>query len=297
MIKSSKNRAGIATDKPTFVEHDELHDAQLLQQWISEAKSIIAEKETMDPSDESVMFKALHACGSLANVAPSRRPKALRNPDPAILHGRILAYLVNQNIGLIYQMRKRSTVTDIDRDDLFSEGLWTLYRSVVSFNPWKGYRFSTYACTSILRAFAALSKKQRREIARIRKADEMARAEAAGMDSMGLNAEVLIEQVKMMLRDNSAGLSALERFVLERRLLQITNGRSETLESIGKMIRFSKERVRQIQISAVDKLRAALFAGDENESKFLDRVDLKSVRAGDMMQEAINVLLASQTAA
>ena len=63
-----------------------------------------------------------------------------------------------------------------------------------------------------------------------------------------------------MLHDNVAALTPAERFIIERRFLQTDAPRPDTLASIGKVIQLSRERVRQIQMRALDKLRAALYA-------------------------------------
>lgn len=280
-----------------FLDHAELHDVELLKNMISRASKIISSDQPRTPEDEPIIFKAMHGCGWLASQPKTRRPIKLRRIQAERLHERIMEYLVNQNIGLIYEMRRRSAVRDIDRDDLFSEGLWTLYRSVVSFNPWKGYKFSTYACTSILRAFTALSNRERREAARVRKADELSRAEANRTAPLELGSQILVEQLKLMLADKDGVLTPLERFVLDRRLLQTTNGRSETLESIGHMIQFSKERVRQIQISAIAKLRSAILTPPPDSSVDYDSTVSPLDRKGDLMARAIELRLTGAHAA
>jgi DNA-directed RNA polymerase sigma subunit (sigma70/sigma32) len=70
--------------------------------------------------------------------------------------------------------------------------------------------------------------------------------------------ELLTERLAIALERNSAELTPTERMIIERRFLQPQGERPETLESLGRVFDLSKERVRQIQIGALDKLRSAL---------------------------------------
>jgi len=74
------------------------------------------------------------------------------------------------------------------------------------------------------------------------------------------NESLLADRLRLALKHNSADLSPTERFVIERRFLQPKAAKPDTLESLGRMVKLSKERVRQIQLEALGKLRAALHA-------------------------------------
>lgn len=54
-------------------------------------------------------------------------------------------------------------------------------------------------------------------------------------------------------------LSTREKMVLLRRFCLDEQSRAGTLEQVGKELGLSKERVRQVQASALDKLRKALM--------------------------------------
>ena len=166
-------------------------------------------------------------------------------------------------MGLVYDLIGRSRFDCIEREELVSEGMMALLRTVDSFDPWRGYRFSTYACHAILRAFsrAAMQESKRRskvigpydpdfdisDSPEVRKADQRA---------------LFTERLKRLLRLDNAGLTDAEKTVLTRRF-PIEDGRKrQTLEGIGKQMCVSRERIRQIQLSAIAKLRQAIKADD-----------------------------------
>jgi DNA-directed RNA polymerase sigma subunit (sigma70/sigma32) len=61
-------------------------------------------------------------------------------------------FIVERNLGLVYSMIRRFGPQHIDDDDLQSEAMLALSRAVDRFNPWRGYRFSTYGCNINARA-------------------------------------------------------------------------------------------------------------------------------------------------
>jgi DNA-directed RNA polymerase sigma subunit (sigma70/sigma32) len=73
-------------------------------------------------------------------------------------------------------------------------------------------------------------------------------------DHLGLLGERLSE----LMNDKNAGLSENERYVLSQRFPFKPNERKATLVKVGEAMKISKERVRQIQESALIKLRQLL---------------------------------------
>jgi RNA polymerase primary sigma factor len=75
------------------------------------------------------------------------------------------------------------------------------------------------------------------------------------------------EEVKRIVVDNRADLTDVERTVIEHRfgLESADNEKPMTLEQVGQIIGVTKERVRQIQNKAMEKIRLELeanFMGD-----------------------------------
>ncbi|MEZ6241833.1 MAG: sigma factor [Phycisphaerales bacterium] len=51
-------------------------------------------------------------------------------------------------------MAKRTRMSEVDFADLVSEGNMALLRAVDKFDAGRGFKFSTYACRAILKAFS-----------------------------------------------------------------------------------------------------------------------------------------------
>src|ERR1039458_7483083 len=68
-------------------------------------------------------------------------------------------YLVRTNLALVLAMAKRTRLGDIDFAEIVSEGNMALLRAVDKFNVDRGFKFSTYACRAILKAFSRTALK------------------------------------------------------------------------------------------------------------------------------------------
>lgn len=257
----------------TYRDHPELRAAGRIQALLDWADTMMRAGRRAARSEEPLMFKALHACGCAVQKSRGEKGYARRTRTALEqLHQRIQEYLVGENLGLVYTMRKCTRIAGLDPDDLFSEGQWRLLQAVHHYDPWLGFRFSTYACTSILRGFASLSRKKQSESATIERFCSLAPvSQGSESETSKLDDQWLAEQIRDLVLGESAKLAAIEQFVIVRRLLHTPNTTPDTLQSIGATFRLSKERIRQIQLTALEKLRRAL---SDNEHRWLlaDRV-------------------------
>jgi RNA polymerase primary sigma factor len=62
--------------------------------------------------------------------------------------------IAETNLALVLAMAKRTRMSEVDFADLVREGNMALLRSVDKFDCSRGYKFSTYACRAILKAFS-----------------------------------------------------------------------------------------------------------------------------------------------
>ena len=210
-----------------------------------------------DDRAEVELFAALHTCAFRA----TRTPRTGRVTD-AERHrwlGRwrlIRDHLVDRNLGLAYSTLSRFRSDHRDWEDLRSEGLLALTRAVEGFNPWRGFRFSTYACHSIMRSFVHLTKKTIKHRVHFPLEMESYHEEPERIDK---DSGLLVDRLFRALDLNAGELTDRETSVIARRFA-LDGGNGRTLKEIGDDFGLSKERVRQIQNSALDKLRAALDA-------------------------------------
>ncbi len=172
--------------------------------------------------------------------------------------------IVRLNMPLVLAMAKRTRLSNIDFNEMVSEGNMALLRSVEKFDCSRGYKFSTYSCRAILKAFSRVAMRASRYRGQFPTEFDpaMERSDYLDLRREGIE-EDCADEVKHILIRNLAGLSDVERTVIRERFA-IGHPRTadlpspKTLEQVGHIIGVTKERVRQIQNNALKKIRLAL---------------------------------------
>jgi len=172
--------------------------------------------------------------------------------------------IVRLNMPLVLAMAKRTRLSNVDFSEMVSEGNMALLRSVEKFDCSRGYKFSTYSCRAILKAFSRVAMRTSRYRGQfptefdpaMERSDYVERRREDVVDDC-------VDELKQILLDNAAGLSDVERTVIRERFalgipLDGSEARPKTLEQVGHIIGVTKERVRQIQNNALKKIRGAL---------------------------------------
>jgi RNA polymerase primary sigma factor/RNA polymerase sigma factor len=164
------------------------------------------------------------------------------------------------NRKLIYPAVRRWAALAHQAEDLIGECHIVLLQAVASYNPWLGIRFSTYAFTCLMRALSRLA--QRGAADRLSQSLSLENlAEQAGEDDPAATASGASELNRLdeYLKEAHPLLSSREKVVLRRRFNLANEIETPTLEEIGHDLGISKERVRQVQATALGKLRRALL--------------------------------------
>lgn len=165
------------------------------------------------------------------------------------------------NLALVLAMAKRVRGADLDFADLISEGNMALLRATDKFNASKGFKFSTYACRAILKAFSRTGIKQSQYKAMFPTDFDPALEKSDHQERKTDEYETdCASQVRRIFERNDAELTDVEQAVIEHRfaLGASTESTPLTLEQVGKLVGLTKERVRQIQNKALAKLRQTL---------------------------------------
>ena len=172
-------------------------------------------------------------------------------------------YLVRTNLALVLAMAKRTRLGDVDFAEIVSEGNMALLRAVDKFNVDRGFKFSTYACRAILKAFSRTSLKSNRYKSRFPVEFEPDYEKSDWTDRRrDAVEEDCVDELKQIVDRNLAELSDVEQTVIRRRFnWQQTEESGLTLEEVGQIIGVTKERVRQIQNKALTKIRHVMEDG------------------------------------
>jgi len=169
------------------------------------------------------------------------------------------ATLVRANLALVYAMVKCTRVGGVELAELVSAGNMALLRSVDNFDVSRGARFSTYACRSILKSFSRLARQAQRQQRHLQMRF------SPNLEFLDLETEKedkrwqeSVETLREILEKNQARLTELEMTIVNERFAIGRGGKGRTLAEIARIVGLTNERVRQLQIIALSKIRAAL---------------------------------------
>ncbi len=212
-------------------------------------------------------------------ATPARKPTPQQADEILSWHRRgdlIRQQIANTNLALVLAMAKRTRMSEVDFADLVSEGNMALLRAVDKFDAGRGYKFSTYACRAILKAFSRQGMKLSKYRQRFPTDFDPKLERSNFLETKRSTFEKdAAEEVKRIVLNNRAELTDVERTVIEHRF-GLESGEQDkpmTLEQVGQIIGVTKERVRQIQNKAMEKIRLEL------EAKFLGNREAKQAEA------------------
>jgi RNA polymerase sigma factor (sigma-70 family) len=250
----------------------------------------VSAPQLMKPPEERLMFLRFNfAKLKVGRIQRRIKKKGIKNlskkdaQELVVWYDRfehLREYLVRTNLALVLAMAKRTRLGDVDFAEVVSEGNMALIRAVDKFNVDKGFKFSTYACRAILKAFSRTAMKHSRHRQRFPVEFEPDLEKSNWLETKrGDVREDCVVELKTIVDRNMADLTDVEQTVLKRRFNweQDTNN-PLTLEQVGKIIGVTKERVRQIQNKALAKIRKLMEEGvlrAEARERQLDADELK----------------------
>jgi len=172
--------------------------------------------------------------------------------------------VVRINLPLVLAMAKRTRLSNVDFNEMISEGNMALLRSVEKFDCSRGFKFSTYSCRAILKSFSRVAMRASRYRGTFPTEFDpaMERSDYAEVRRVSVEQDC-VDEVKEIFLQNLAELSDVERTVICERFaigkpVVGDSPQPKTLEQVGLIIGVTKERVRQIQNNAMKKIRATL---------------------------------------
>ncbi|MBX3354736.1 MAG: sigma-70 family RNA polymerase sigma factor [Phycisphaeraceae bacterium] len=169
--------------------------------------------------------------------------------------------IAETNLALVLAMAKRTRMSEVDFADLISEGNMALMRSVDKFDCGRGFKFSTYACRAIIKAFSRQGMKLSKYRQRFPSEFDPQFEKSNHLETVRATDERdSAAEVRHVVMSNACDLTEIERTVIVHRFgLDPQRDRPGlTLDQVGQIIGVTKERVRQIQNKALEKIRLAL---------------------------------------
>jgi RNA polymerase sigma factor (sigma-70 family) len=163
--------------------------------------------------------------------------------------------LIKANLRLVVSVAKKHLYKSDNIWELISDGNLSLMRAVEKFDFGRGFKFSTYATWAIMKNFARSipEEKTRRERYVTGHEDlfEIAPDVRGDEHEAEASAELAAHQVNRLLQY----LQPRERDIIRMRAGLDDHAKNMTLEEIGHQLGITKERVRQLNVRAMKKLR------------------------------------------
>lgn len=163
--------------------------------------------------------------------------------------------IVDSNLRLVLSLARKFSSSNLEFEDLVSEGSLILVKAVDKFDYSRGFRFSTYATHSIQRHFFRRWKTQQRRSSLVQVSSPEILAELIPTEEVDDSDMIDVGQLKPIMQQMADQLDDREKHIVLERFGLGPTGVSQTLRALAADLGISKERVRQLQIKAISKLQ------------------------------------------
>jgi len=164
--------------------------------------------------------------------------------------------LINSNMRLVVSIAKRHAAQSDNFFELLSDGNVSLIRAVEKFNYAFGNKFSTYASWAIMKNFARSIPEEKHRRERYLTGHEQVFEAAPDTRSDEHECLAMAEQATHKVNRLLEYLDPRERQIIRLRAGLDDGSAGMTLEKIGEQLGITKERVRQLNVRAMKKLRS-----------------------------------------
>ena len=165
--------------------------------------------------------------------------------------------LISANLRLVVSVvKKYGAGSLLSFNELVSDGNVSLMKAVEKFDYTTGNRFSTYATWALYRNFARTIPDERKRLERFRPGDVSLLELKQDHRSSPIQAERAYAEQTSQVKRFMGELNERERKIVEMRYgFGSVDSKPQTLRQVGKNMGVTKERVRQIEMRALEKLR------------------------------------------
>ena len=171
-------------------------------------------------------------------------------------------FLIRSNLRLVVSIAKKHMKPNSNFFEMVSDGNISLIRAIEKFDFARGFKFSTYASWAIMKNFARSIPAEYTQLDRFRTGNEEVFDQASDPRSERLNEEVINKRQHEALMEILSQLDSRERDIIVSRYGLKDGLPPQTLEQVGQKLGVTKERIRQLESRALQKLRK--IAEDEH---------------------------------
>jgi RNA polymerase primary sigma factor len=189
-------------------------------------------------------------------------PGRVRSQDLDVIEGlrdqanEIKEQLINANMRLVVSIAKRHAAQTDNFFELLSDGNVSLIRAVEKFDYSRGNKFSTYASWAIMKNYARSIPEEKHRRERYLTGHEQVFESAPDNRSDEHECLAQAEQATHKVNRLLEYLDPRERQIIRMRAGLEDGSEGMTLEKIGEQLGITKERVRQLNVRAMKKLRS-----------------------------------------
>ena len=215
----------------------------------------------LGPQREQEYFLRMNYLRALAEkqrqrLLPGRsRHSALQAVQSLIAQSLVIRNeILRANLRLVVSIARKLADDSTTFDELVSEGNFPLLRAIELFDVSRGYRFSTYATWAVrnhLRRYLADRSKHR---SRFSTAEDFVMQSAIDDRGTATGCEQHLSRNRHLLNRILHQLSEREQYIVSARFGLDHAEEPQTLSQIGRHLGISKERVRQLALTAVQKM-------------------------------------------
>ena len=164
-------------------------------------------------------------------------------------------FLIRSNLRLVVSIAKKHMKPNTNFFEMVSDGNISLIRAIEKFDYTRGFKFSTYASWAIMKNFARSIPAEYTQLDRFRTGNDEVFYQASDPRSERLNEEIVNQRQHEALMQILAQLDPRERDIIVSRYGLKDGKPAQTLEQVGQKLGVTKERIRQLESRALQKLR------------------------------------------
>jgi RNA polymerase primary sigma factor len=231
----------------------------------------LCEAELLSASAETELFRRMNYLKFRANALRSRlnpdRPnlRVLESAERLLAEAtQVRGRIIRANMRLVISIVKKFVGPQNSFDDMLSDGTMSLMHAVDKFDYDRGFRFSTYAYRAIARNGYRTIMERHKENARFAPGSDEILFDVIDERESGWISEQTWTRLRSQMATMLDKLDRREQFIIRSRFALGAHRKVRTFQSLADRLGISKERVRQLEQRAVEKLRR-LALGNTSE--------------------------------